>query len=105
MSWLNREKKQEEARIGQLRRLLERVDEPGFWDRLSKYGSSSGDNADSFQRAVMKRAHELGATPQILLTLYGQGLSTSTYPTSDCLEAEEELAGSKLDPTHVTSHF
>lgn len=92
MSVFERDKQREKARIGELRGLLKRVEEPEFWGRLNKSGASSLDKADSFQQAVLRRADSLSVSPQVLLASYEQGLRMSTYPTADCLEAEEAQA-------------
>jgi cytoskeletal protein CcmA (bactofilin family) len=85
----DREKQQEEKRIDELRGFLGKVETPEFWDSLTESKLSSADQPDSFQRAIIRRADALGVTPQKLLSDYAQELRKSTYPTPDCLEAEE----------------
>src|SRR5580704_11597126 len=88
----DRENRQEETRIDELRQLLGRVETPEFWDRLSQSKVLPADQPDSFQRAIMRRADTLGVTPQKLLSSYAEQLRKSTYPTRDCLDAEEAQA-------------
>src|SRR5438034_1208734 len=88
----DREKRQEETRIDELRQLLGRVETPEFWDRLRQATVLPGDQSDSFQQAILRRADALGVTPQKLLSNYAQELRKSTYPTLDCLDAEEAQA-------------
>jgi hypothetical protein len=83
------EKRQEAARIEELRGLLDQVEKPGFWDRLSKAQSSLTEEPDSFHQAIERRAEALGVHPQSLLSDYIRQLRESTYPTPECLEAEE----------------
>src|SRR5689334_1770724 len=85
----DRERREEAARIKELRGLLGQVEQPDFWGRMSKARGSRAGESDSFQQAIERRAKILGVTPQMLLGNYMQQLQQSTYPTPDCLEAEE----------------
>jgi len=84
----DRENRQEAARIDELRGLLDEVEKPEFWDRLSKAQGSRVEEPNSFHQAVERRAEALGVNPQRLLSDYARQLRESTYPTPNCLEAE-----------------
>lgn len=88
----DREKRQEAARIKELRELLGQVEQGNFWGRMSKAQGSGAEERDSFQQAIVRRAKALGITPEKLLSNYAQALRESTYPTPECLEAEEVQA-------------
>jgi light-regulated signal transduction histidine kinase (bacteriophytochrome) len=56
---------------------------------MNKGLASGTEERDSFWQAIMRRANALGVTPEKLLSNYAQQLRESTYPTPECLEAEE----------------
>ncbi len=97
----DKENRQEAARIETLRGLLDQVEKPEFWPRLSQARDACIAKPDSFQQAVERRAEALSVSPEKLLSNYAQQLRESTYPTPDCLEAEDvqSIAGASGTPT------
>jgi signal transduction histidine kinase len=103
----DREKRQEAARVKELRELLGKIEQADFWGRMSKGLGSGAEERDSFQQAIMRRAKALGVTPEKLLSNYAQLLRESTYPTPECLEPEElqEITSSRALTPEQSGHL
>jgi hypothetical protein len=97
----DREERHEAARIETLRGLLDQVKKPDFWHGLSQGPDACTAEPDSFQQAVAHRAEALSVSPERLLTNYAQQLRESTYPTPDCLEADDvqSIVAASGEPT------
>jgi hypothetical protein len=102
----DREKRQEAARIEELRGLLNQVAKPEFWNRVSKAQGSHIEEDDSFHQAIERRAKAMGVGPQDLLSDYARQLRESTYPTPDCLEPEavQQIVASYKPTSEQATH-
>lgn len=88
----DREKRQEAARIDELRDSLKQVEGKDFWDRINRIAPTATEEPDSFQEAIARRAADRGVAPEELIAHYVEQVRDSTYPTPQCLEAEEAQA-------------
>jgi hypothetical protein len=101
------EKRQEAQRIERLRSLVDKVERPEFWDRLSQAEGAQLEGADSFREAIELRAQAMGVAPETLLSEYARQLRESTYPTQDCLEADavQRIAASPNATPEPATHL
>jgi hypothetical protein len=107
MRLFDREGRRERARVQEIRELLAEVGKGEFLDHDGARVAPHADDDSSLRRALARRAHEAGLSPDGLLASYLQQIATTKYPTPECLHsgAVQELAGGRAPSEAERQHL